>query len=116
MVKKESRVYSRAVFAGFRQGVTNQNPHHALLRIEGVKDKETAKWYIGKKAAYVYKTTKAHKKGDKTTKKRSIRGKIVATHGGNGIVRATFKPNLPSQAMGKMIRVMLYPFRPPVSA
>ena len=115
MVKKEARVYSRAVFTGFRRGVTNQNTNQALLRIEGVKDKEAAKWYIGKRTAYVYKATKAHKKGDKDSKTKSIRGKIIATHGSNGVVRAKFSPNMPSQAMGKMVRVMLYPFRPPVS-
>ena len=106
MVKKEARVYSRAVFTGFRRGITNQYCNQALLRIEGVKDKAAAQWYVGKKAAYVYKAKKAN---------RSIRGKVIATHGSNGIVRAKFNPNLPSQAMGKMVRVMLYPFRPQVS-
>ena len=105
MVKKEARVYSRAVFTGFRRGITNQNCNQALLRIEGVKDKRSAQWYVGKKAAYVYKAKKST---------RSIRGKVISTHGSNGMVRAKFTPNLPSQAMGQMVRVMLYPFRPQV--
>lgn len=112
MVKQLDRLYSRAVFLGFRRGVSMQNSSHALLRIEGVKDKEAAQWYLGKKAAYIYKANKTQKRNGKDSKLRSIKGKIFAMHGANGVVRAKFTPNLPPQAMGKMVRVMLYPFRP----
>lgn len=89
-----------------------QDSGQALLRIEGVKDKEAAHWYMGKKTAYFYKANKPQKRNGKDSKLRSIRGKIIAMHGSNGVVRAKFTPNLPPQAMGKMVRVMLYPFRP----
>jgi len=35
--------------------------------------------------------------------------RIVRHHGKAGLVRAVFKPNLPGQAIGKKIRVFLYP-------
>mmetsp|Transcript_10054 Transcript_10054/g.15024 ORF Transcript_10054/g.15024 Transcript_10054/m.15024 type:complete len:116 (+) Transcript_10054:39-386(+) len=115
MVKQLDRLYSRAAFLGYRRGITNQNENQALLRVEGVKTKEDAKWYLGKRVAYVYKGKKAQPSRGKTTKYRSIQGKVIGTHGTNGVVRARFRPNLPSEAMGKMVRVYPYPYRPPPS-
>jgi large subunit ribosomal protein L35Ae len=59
-----------------------------------------SKYYLGKKVAYVYKTKKAA---------RVIWGKVTKSHGNTGSVRAIFKSNLPGQALGKTIRVMLFP-------
>lgn len=111
MVKKQDRLYARSVFLGFRRGISLQNTNQGLLRIEGVKTSEDAKWYIGKRVAYVYRGHKANKeKGIK--KHRNIQGRIIKTHGNNGVVRASFHHNLPGQAAGKLVRVMLYPFKP----
>lgn len=111
MVKKLDRLYSRATFLGYRRGISLQNTNQGLLRVEGVKTKEDAKWYLGKRVAYVYRGKKALKEQGKTTKFRSIQGKVIAVHGGNGVVRASFHHNLPGQAIGKLVRVMLYPIR-----
>ena len=90
------RLYVKAAFVAFRRGKNVvANPHHAILQIEGVEDKESAKFYYGKRVAYIYKA----KKEVKDSKYRCIWGKVVRAHGTNGGVRATFRRNLPPAAM-----------------
>ena len=90
---------------GFRRGQREQHEHQALLGLEGVNDRKAASYYFGKRVAYVYKA----KTIKKNSKFRAIWGRIAKAHGGNGVVRAIFQRNLPAQAMGSTLRVMLYP-------
>lgn len=102
---KAPRLYSRATFISFRRGKHMQNCNQALIRIEGVKTQQDARFYVGKMAAYVYKG-KVSKNGSKV---RAIWGKIRAPHGSSGVVRAVFKPNLPACALSRAVRVFMFP-------
>merc|ERR1711973_1012220 len=90
----------------------------SLLRVHGAYTKEHAAFYVGKKCAFVYKPApkKPKKAPEPNVKKlkakyRIIWGKVTRTHGNSGMVRAKFTKNLPAQAMGLRVRIMLYPSR-----
>merc|ERR1712030_299719 len=72
-------------------------------QVEGCSKKLDARWYIGKRCAYVYKAkNKTPVPGsDVKTQMRCIWGKVTRTHGNAGSVRAKFARNLPPQAMGQ---------------
>jgi len=101
------RLWVRGIFTGFRRSKVKQNCNQALIKIEGLEDRKNAAYYFGKKVAYIYKATNIKN----NTKFRVIWGKITTNHGNNGVVLARFRKNLPAIAMGRQVRVMLYPNR-----
>ncbi|KAG9509166.1 60S ribosomal protein L35a, partial [Fragariocoptes setiger] len=105
------RLYARAVFLGYKRSLRKQREHTSLLKIEGCLTQKDAKWYLGKRCVFLYRaeTKKLIKHEGVRAKKRAIWGKVTRTHGNSGVVRAKFKRNLPASAMGKRVRVMLYP-------
>ncbi|KAJ2786804.1 60S ribosomal protein L33B [Coemansia interrupta] len=98
-------LYSKGRFLGFKRAKRAQYENVALIQLENVVTKEDTQFYAGKRVAYVYRAPTS-KKG---TNVRCIWGRITRPHGNSGVVRARFRHNLPPNAMGSQVRVMLYP-------
>lgn len=99
------RLYANGVFTGFRRYRIGQHMGQAIVHIQNCKDKESAKFYQGKKVAYIQKV----KNTVNNTRYRVQWGKVMVPHGNAGAVRCNFAKNLPSKAMGGKVKVMLYP-------
>ncbi|KAI1617717.1 50S ribosomal protein L35Ae [Exophiala viscosa] len=98
-------VYVKGKHLSYQRGKRNTNPNTSLLKIEGVDDTNAAKFYLGKRVAFVYRASK-ERQGSKI---RVIWGKVTRPHGNSGVVRAKFNHNLPPKSFGASVRVMLYP-------
>ena len=83
MSEGKVRLYVKGVVMGYKRGLRNQYASTSLIKMEHVKDKDAAKFYLGKRIAYVYK---AHtlKKGSKF---RVIWGRVTRPHGSSGTGR-----------------------------
>lgn len=77
----------------FRRGRHTIHERHMLIEIEGVDSKEKAHKYIEKEISWKSPTGKI------------IKGKITATHGNKGIVRAIFERGLPGQSVTTLVEV-----------
>ncbi|PWN93686.1 60S ribosomal protein L33-A-like protein, partial [Acaromyces ingoldii] len=101
----QTRLYTKGRIQGHQRGKHNSHPHTTLIKIEGVENQKDAQFYLGKRVAYVYRA-QTEKRG---TKVRVIWGKVTRPHGNSGVVRSKFRNNIPPQAFGSSVRIMLYP-------
>ncbi|CCH46870.1 60S ribosomal protein L33-A [Wickerhamomyces ciferrii] len=99
------RLYVKGKHLSYQRSKSVNNPNVSLVKIEGVATPEDAKFYQGKRVAYVYRASKEIR----GSKIRVIWGKITRTHGNSGVVRANFKSNLPAKTFGASVRIFLYP-------
>ncbi|AMD19050.1 HBR149Wp [Eremothecium sinecaudum] len=99
------RLYVKGKHLSYQRSKSVNNPNVSLVKIEGVANPEDAKFYLGKRVAYVYRCSK-EVRGSKI---RVIWGKITRTHGNSGVVRAKFRSNLPAKTFGASVRIFLYP-------
>jgi large subunit ribosomal protein L35Ae len=99
------RLYQKGTILGYKRGQRNSYEHTSLIKIDGVSDKESSDFYLGKKIAYIYKA-KVKKNGSPY---RVVWGKVMRRHGNSGVVRAKFAKNLSPTTFGQQVRIMLYP-------
>lgn len=99
------RLYVKGKHLSYQRSKSVNNPNISLVKIEGVTTPEDAKFYLGKRIAYVYRASKEIR----GSKIRVIWGKVTRTHGNSGLVRANFKSNLPAKTFGASVRIFLYP-------
>jgi len=82
----------KAQVVQFRRGRKTYKPRHFILDV-GAKNKEDAEKAIGKQVAW------------KSPAGKLIKGKISASHGNKGLVRAIFEKGLPGQAINTEVDV-----------
>jgi len=77
----------------FRRGRKTIIDRHFLIEIKGISNKKDAEKFVGKEVEW------------KSPAGKKIKGKISATHGNKGVVRAIFERGLPGQAVTTNVEI-----------
>jgi len=77
----------------YRKGIRTQKPKECILQFPHIKSANEATRLMGRKVAW-------------PVGERTIRGKIVALHGKNGLVIARFRRGVPGHAMGTPVEII----------
>jgi len=83
----------KALFLGYRGGMRTQWNKQILVKIDQVDDRDKAAKYIGRRVTW------------KSPRGNTITGKIVSVRGGNGVLKARFRKDLPGQAIGEELNI-----------
>ena len=83
----------KGIVLTYQTGPKTQRPKECALQLINVRSSGEASRFIGRKVAW---PISEHK----------IKGKIVALHGRNGLVRARFRKGLPQQAIGTFVEII----------
>ncbi len=81
------------VIKNYRRGKNTQHENQYVIEVDGVESKAQASVLTGKKVTW---TSSGNTK---------IIGKVMASHGSSGAVRAKFLKGLPGQAIGTRVVV-----------
>lgn len=84
---------TKAKVIQFRRGRHTITEKHFLIEIEGVKKRKDADKFVGKEVQW------------KSPAGKIIHGKISASHGNKGVVRAIFEKGLPGQAITTAVEI-----------
>jgi len=82
----------KAIVIQFRRGRKTYKPRHFLIDVE-MKNKQEAEKLVGRDVEW------------RSPAGKIIKGKIAATHGNKGIVRAIFEKGLPGQALTTEVEI-----------
>lgn len=83
----------KGLIVDYRKGIRTQKPKECIIRFQHVKSANEAARLTGRKVAW-------------PLGERTIRGKIVALHGKNGLVIARFRRGVPGHALGTPIEII----------
>lgn len=83
----------KATIVNYRRSRHNQKTNQLILSVSKIKDKENAESLIGKEVVFT------------TQNSKEIKGKISASHGNKGCIRAIFEQGIPGQALGQTVEV-----------
>lgn len=79
------------VIINYRRAKHSQKTNEILVKFPGINTEETAAKLIGKKIIW------------ESSKGKRIKGKIIATHGKNGTLRARMEKGITGEAIGSQV-------------
>ena len=83
----------QGVIVNFRRGRKTYTPRHYIILVDGVSDRKKATSLVGKSVSW------------KSCAGKVLTGKIAASHGNSGAIRAIFEIGLPGQAIGTKVEI-----------
>jgi len=83
----------QGLIVNYRRGPKTQKPKECIIKFPHVKSPSEASSLIGRKVAWPVRS-------------RKCIGKIIAPHGGKGLVRARFRKGVPGEALGTPVEII----------